>query len=142
MGNSGYVGDPEALTKEFWDTDPQKRREVLMPFFWHTIAEKGQLYGNRWQGNKVDCSNDMWFSYPGYNEILTGFADDERINSNAKTNNPNVTVLEYLNKQPAYKGKVAAFGSWDVFPFIINAERSGIPVNAGFAKASQSLTER
>jgi dienelactone hydrolase len=27
---------------------------------------------------------------------------------------------------------VAAFGSWDVFPFIINRERSGVLVNAGF----------
>src|SRR5690554_535534 len=131
VDDSGYVGDPEALTREFWDVDPLKRREVLMPFFWNTIASKGQLYGNRWQGNKVDCSNGMWFSYPGYNEILSGFADDERISSNAKTNNPNVTVLEFLNNQPAFKGRVAAFGSWDVFPYIINRDRSGIPVNAG-----------
>ena len=142
VDDSGYVGDPEALTGEFWDTDPLKRREVLMPFFWHTIASEGQLYGNRWQGNKVDCSNGMWFSYPGYNEILTGFADDERINSNAKTNNPNVTVLEYLNNQPGFKGRVAAFGSWDVFPYIINRERSKIPVNAGFEKATDNLTEK
>ena len=28
--------------------------------------------------------------------------------------------------------RVAAFTSWDVFPFIINTERSGIPVNAGW----------
>jgi len=141
VDDSGYVDNPEALTEEFWHADPLKRREMLMPFFWGTLAKEGQLYGNRKYDNKVDCSNSMWFSYPGYNEILTGFADNERINSNDKINNPNVTVLEYLNQQPAYKGKVAAFGSWDVFPFIINAERSGIPVNAGFAKASENLTE-
>lgn len=142
VDDSGYVGNPEALTKEFWHADPLKRREMLMPFFWSTLAKEGQLYGNRKYGNQVDCSNSMWFSYPGYNEILTGFADDQQINSNSKINNPNVTVLEYLNQQPAYRGKVAAFASWDVFPFIINAERSGIPVNAGFAKANQELTER
>lgn len=142
VDDSGYVGNPEALTKEFWHADPLKRREMLMPFFWSTLAKEGQLYGNRKYGNQVDCSNSMWFSYPGYNEILTGFADDQQINSNNKINNPNVTVLEYLNQQPAYRGKVAAFASWDVFPFIINAERSGIPVNAGFAKANQELTER
>lgn len=112
-----------------------------MPFMWKTIASQGQLYGNRKLGNKVDCSNSMWFSYPGYNEILTGFADDERITSNSKINNPNVTVLEYLNKRQEYKGKVAAFGSWDVFPFIINRERSGIPVNAGFEKAGENASE-
>src|SRR5699024_9326815 len=75
------------------------------------------------------------FSYPGYNEILTGEADDERINSNEKMNNPNITILEELNNSEAYAGKVAAFGSWDVFPYIINEQRSGVPVNAGFEKS-------
>jgi hypothetical protein len=114
-----------------------------MPFFWTVIAKQGQLYGNRAYGNNVNCSNRMWFSYPGYNEILCGFADDARIKTNNKIDNPNVTVLEFLNGKAAFRGKVAAFGSWDVFPFIINEERSGIPVNAGFENASgQKLTER
>lgn len=142
VNDAGYVDNPEALTEAFWDTDPLKRREVLMPFFWTTLVSEGQLYGNRKYGNKVDCSNNMWFSYPGYNEILTGFADNERINSNSKTNNPNVTVLEYLNNKPEFKGKVAAFGSWDVFPYIINRDRSGIRVNAGFETATDKLTEK
>ena len=142
IGDSGYVEDPEELVKEFWNIDPLKRREMLLPFFWDTIAKDGQLYGNRKYGNKADCSNQMWFSYPGYNEILSGFADDQNITSNDKINNPNTTILEYLNGQAAYKNKVAAFGSWDVFPYIINEERSGIYVNAGFKKAKKNLTER
>ena len=142
IDDSGYVKNPEELVETFWDQDPLKRRATLMPFFWNTIAKDGQLYGNRKYGNKVDCSNQMWFSYPGYNEILTGFADDEHITSNSKINNPNTTILEYLNNQAAYQGKVAAFGSWDVFPYIINQERSGIYVNAGFKKAKENLTER
>jgi hypothetical protein len=141
--NKDFVKNPEALKQRFWADTPEERREILMPFFWNTIAKKGQLYGNRLHDNKVDCSNTMWFSYPGYNEILCGYADDERVNSNAKNNNPNVTVLEYLNNLPSFKGKVAAFGSWNVFPFIINQERSGLPVNAGFAKATgEKLTDR
>lgn len=127
-----YTPHPEELESQFWASTPEMRREKLMPFFWNTIAGKGQLYGNRWKGNKVDCSNSMWFSYPGYNEILSGFADDDRIDSNKKINNPNVTVLEFINQQLGFQNRVAAFGSWDVFPYIINAERSGIPVNAGF----------
>jgi len=116
---------------------------MLMPFFCNTIATQGQLYGNRKYGNKVDCTNKMWFSYPGYNEILCGFADDEQINSNKKIPNPNATVLEYFNRQANLKGKVAAFCSWDVFPFIINEERSGVPVNAGFDRAAGSgLTDK
>ena len=129
IGKKEYVKDSVALKDTFWAPTSQKRRETLLPFFWSTIAKEGQLYGNREFKNYVNCSNKMWFSYPGYSEILTGGADDERINSNKKIDNPNVTVLEFLNNQPGYKGKVAAFGSWDVFPSIINEKRSGIPVN-------------
>ncbi|MBX2910880.1 MAG: sulfatase-like hydrolase/transferase [Cyclobacteriaceae bacterium] len=142
--NEKYVRGLESLLRQFWDDDPIKRRKALMPFFWSVIAREGQLYGNRAFGNHVGCTNGMWFSYPGYNEILTGHADDDRITSNAKVNNPNVTVLESVNRLPGFQGKVAAFGSWDVFPFIINEERSGVPVNAGFetaAGAGLSATE-
>lgn len=132
VDDTGMIESPGSLLKDFWDTDPLKRREMLLPFFWNTLSKEGQIYGNRAYGNKVDNSNHMWFSYPGYNEFLSGFADDERINSNDKINNPNVTLLEYLNQLPEYKGKVMAFGSWDVFPYIVNEERSGVPVNAGF----------
>lgn len=141
--NKDFVRDTAALRSAFWATTPSGRREILMPFFWSTVATQGQIYGNRTLSNKVDCSNTMWFSYPGYNEILSGFADDERINSNKKINNPNETVLEFLHKLPQYSGKVGAFGSWDVFPFIINEDRSAIPVNAGFEKAKGAkLTDR
>ena len=96
--NKTYTGDPAGMKSLFWDNEPEARRKKLMPFFWSTLAAEGQLYGNRNLNNKVDCSNTMWFSYPGYSEILCGFADDDRIHSNAKVDNPNVTVLEYLNK--------------------------------------------
>ncbi|SHM30997.1 phosphoglycerate mutase [Cyclobacterium lianum] len=135
VDDTGMIKDQGSLLPEFWHQDPLKRRQMLMPFTWSTLAEKGQLYGNRAFGNKADLRNDMLFSYPGYNEILTGAPDDERINSNAKTNNPNTTLLEHLQQMPEFEGKVMAFGSWDVFPYIINEERSGIPVNAGFDKA-------
>lgn len=141
--NKTFVDDTAALKERFWARTAEERRRRLMPFFWTTISDKGQLYGNRQYDNKVDCSNTMWFSYPGYNEILCGFADDERINSNKKIPNPNKTVLEFLNNQTPYKGKVAAFGSWDVFPYIINEERSKVPVNAGYENAQgEGLTDR
>ena len=141
--NTAYVEDTTSLKSHFWRTTPEERREVLLPFIWNTISNEGQLHGNRWEGSKVDVSNTMFFSYPGYNEILTGKADDARITSNDKINNPNRTILEQLNAQEEYKGKVAAFGSWDVFPFIINEERSGVPVNAGFKTAKgDNLSEK
>jgi hypothetical protein len=141
--NQTYVNDTTELKEKFWRETAEDRREVLLPFIWGEVARMGQLHGNRTLGSKVDLTNTMWFSYPGYNEILSGRADDDRINSNDKIPNPNTTVLEIANKDPRYIGKVAAFGSWDVFPYIINQERSGLPVNAGFELATgDGLTER
>jgi hypothetical protein len=125
QGDSGYI------FKNYWDDDVNERRKKLMPFLWNTIRAKGQVYGNRLYGNQVDNANPYWFSYPGYNEIMTGYADTS-INRNDYPPNPHVTVLEFLNKQPKLKGKVAAFGAWDAFDRILNEERSGIPVICGF----------
>jgi hypothetical protein len=135
--DSALVHDPRYTpglsgTKEaFWTSSPVERRRRLLPFLWDSIVPRGVLLGDRNAGSLVDITNAHRFSYPGYSEILTGFADDERIKSNNKIPNPNRTVLEFLNEQAALKGKVAAFASWDVFPFIINEERSGVPVNSG-----------
>jgi hypothetical protein len=76
-------------------------------------------------------TNRLNFSYPGYNETLTGFADP-RIHSNDNVPNPNVTVFEWLNAKPAFAGKVAAFGAWNVYNGIFNKERCGFVVNAGY----------
>ena len=135
IGDTEYVDDTLELKELFWHEDFTERRRLLMPFFWSDLAVNGVLLGNRNNASKVNVTNNHWFSYPGYNEILTGFAD-ENINSNDKVNNPNVTVLEFANKQPGFEDKVAAFGSWDVFPYIINEQRSGVYVNAGFEPVS------
>ncbi len=140
--SKSFVSDSAAVIRDFWAETPQQRREKLMPFFWTTIAKQGQLYGNRALSNFVNVSNNQWFSYPGYNEILCGFADNERIHSNDKLENPNKNVLEFIHQQKEYKGKVAAYSSWDVFPFIINTKRSGVPVNAGIVNAKGNVNEK
>ncbi|SHI44091.1 sulfatase-like hydrolase/transferase [Pseudozobellia thermophila] len=138
-----FVHDTTELKEKFWRATAKERRETLMPFLWKEVSKIGQLHGNRSLGSQVDLTNKMWFSYPGYNEILTGSPDDARIDSNKKIDNPNTTILETANSDARYKGKVAAFGSWDVFPYIINEGRSGVPVNAGFEIAQgKDLTER
>lgn len=143
VANSKYVHDTTGLKEQFWSEGPTERREALMPFLWKEAIKTGQIHGNRNLGSKVNLTNKMWFSYPGYNEILTGRADDKNITSNDKINNLNETVLEIANRSTNIKGKVAAFASWDVFPFIVNEERSGVPVNAGFETAKgDDLTER
>jgi hypothetical protein len=124
-------GDSDYIFKHYWSNDENERRKKLFPFLWNTVVNNGQLYGNRTADNKVDNMNPYWFSYPGYNEIMTGFPDTT-INSNDFPANPHVNVLEFLNKQPKLKGKVAAFGAWDAFDRILNKERSGIPVVSAF----------
>ncbi|TMU54790.1 alkaline phosphatase family protein [Flagellimonas algicola] len=142
IANKEYVHDTTQLKNSFWRATATERRKALMPFFWSKVTSMGQLHGNRSVGSKMNLTNAMWFSYPGYNEILTGAADDARITSNDKFNNPNTTVLERYNQTETGKGKVAAFGSWDVFPFIVNEERSGVPVNAGFESATKNPNSR
>jgi hypothetical protein len=67
---------------------------------------------------------------------------DPRIDSNDKIPNPNVTVLEWLNRRSSFAGRVAAFGSWEVLPFILNEERSGIPSNGDGPPIAKASTER
>ncbi len=122
--------DSSAIYKSYWAETPEKRREKLLPFIWGTIAANGQLYGNRLYDTKVDNSNPYWFSYPGYSEIFTGFVDTA-INTNKYPVNPHTNVLEFINKQPGFKGKVAAFCAWDAFDKILAEERSGVPVISG-----------
>jgi membrane-anchored protein YejM (alkaline phosphatase superfamily) len=140
--NSSYAEDKDFLEQNFVGKSIQENRALLMPFFWGTIAKEGQLHGNRNKESKMNLTNTMVFSYPGYNEILTGNADDDNITSNDKIYNQNETVLELVNSVGEYKGKVAAFASWDVFPFIINDKRSGVSVNSGYINATGNLSDR
>ncbi len=132
----GGLADEQATRAAFWRDAPQARREALMPFLWSTVARQGQIFGNQARGSIARLTNTRKFSYPGYNEILTGFADD-RIDSNAKRPNENVTVLEWLNRRPAFQGRVAAFSGWDVMPFIINRDRAGFPVMGGWERVPE-----
>jgi hypothetical protein len=127
----GGVQKVDLLQKEFGGDTPENRRKTLLPFMWNVIAKNGQIFGNANAGSEAKVTNGRNFSYPGYNEIFTGAADPT-INSNDKTPNRNVTVLEWLNGQDDFHNRIAAFGSWDVFPYILNRERSKLRVVAGW----------
>jgi len=127
----GAVGKTNELKAEFWRPDPQRSREVLFPFLWGTVARQGQVFGNRRLGSEVRVTNGRNFSYPGYNEFLTGIADP-KIDSNDKVLNANTNVFEWLNTRPGYRGKVAAAVNWDVLPWILNGPRAGFPIWSGF----------
>jgi hypothetical protein len=103
-----------------------------MPFVWGKIAKEGQIFGNRDKQSDAHVTNGLKFSYPGYSETFCGFADP-RIDSNDYPPNPNQTVFEWLNRKPAFHGRVAAIGAWDAFDRVLNEKRCGFPVNCGFA---------
>ena len=139
LHNETRTPDGETLKAMYWATQAEERRKKLLPFFWMVIAAKGQLYGNREYDNNVNVSNAYAKSYPGYNEIFTGNTDPF-IASNRKVKNPNLNVLEYLNQKPAFKGKIAVFTSWDVFPWIFNTERNGLAVNSGYENTTATAS--
>lgn len=127
----GGVQDVEQLRKDFWRATPEEGRQALMPFLWNVVAKGGQIYGNQYKGSIAQVTNGFKFSYPGYNEMTTGYADP-RINSNEFGVNPNVTVFEWLNNWPAFHDQVAIFGTWNVFNDIFRAKTSGLLVRAGW----------
>ncbi len=122
--NSKYTDTKSDIRKKFWAETPEQRRKLLMPFFWSTMMNNGQLYGDRDMGNCDEVANKYHFSYPGYNEIFTGFPD-ERMNTNNHILDPNVNVLEDVGKQRGFEDKVGILASWEGFPDILNVQRSG-----------------
>ena len=127
----GGVEDVAATKKAFWRPTALERREVLLPFFWTVIAKQGVLYGNADVGSSAQVENGFKFSYPGYNEIITG-AGDPRIDSNDYPPNPNVSVFEWLDGSPELKGRVGVVAGWDAFPRIFNRDRSRLDMRVGW----------
>jgi hypothetical protein len=129
--NGGIWEKERELKREFWRTDPAERRKVLFPFLWNTVAARGQIFGNQAKGSIAHVTNGLAFSYPGYNEMLTGHPD-ARINSNEFGPNPNLTVFEWLNGLPDLHGHVAVYATWATFKNIFNVERSKLPLQVGW----------
>ena len=130
--NAGGSWLPEAdLRKRYWRATAAERREALFPFLWGTVAKRGQIFGNQTLGSIARVSNGKAFSYPGYNEMSTGFANDV-IDSNEFGPNPTQSVFEWLNKFDDFRGRVAIFGTWGVFKDIFSERRSGLVIQAGW----------
>lgn len=134
------VEETAALKARYWRETEPERRAALMPFIWGTIAKEGQLFGNRLKGSDAHVTNGFFFSYPGYSESLCGFADP-RISSNDNIPNPNITLLEWLHAKAAFRGKVAAFGAWDVIASAVNGVRGGFPANAGWSEFNMAVKD-
>jgi hypothetical protein len=125
-----------SLAKQYVRATPEESRKALMPFLWSTMVPQGAIYGNRDKGSDASVTNGLNFSYPGYSETLTGHADP-RIHSNDNIPNPNVTVLEWLDRgwkkaEPSAHDLTGVFGAWEVIGGAVNAQRCGFPVNVAY----------
>jgi len=129
--SGGIWGKPERLKREFWRDDISDRRKTLFPFLWGVVATQGQIIGNQTKGSIARVTNGKAFSFPGYNEMLTG-SPDPKIDSNEFGPNPNATVFEWLNKQPEFRDQVAVFATWSTFKDIFNIGRSHLPIQVGW----------
>ena len=134
MEDKEYSKKSKLIKEKFWSDNEVGRTEKLTPFISHYIKNNGSLIGDRRKRSKMSVANSWYFSYPGYSEIYTGVVDNT-IDSNKPFNNPNVTFLEWLNIKSEFKDKMGVFGSWDLYPYIFNVERSKLHVNAGFTFA-------
>ena len=134
--NDPRLSDTAIARAMYWAETATERRQKLMPFFWNVIARQGELFGNRDYKNRVNVSNPYSLSYPGYSELLTGDVDFS-IWSNEKKSNHNKNILEELSATSTYSGKVAAFTSWEMFPYILNGKdknKKGFVLNSGLQK--------
>lgn len=123
---------PSELRRRWWREDPDERRAALFPFLWGTVAKQGQIFGNQLKGSVAQVTNGKAFSYPGYNEMTTGYPNPA-IDSNDFGPNPNATVFEWLNAFPEFRGKVAVFGTWEKYDDIFNRRRNGLFMQTAWA---------
>jgi hypothetical protein len=120
----------QAVRDRYWRETPEARRAVLMPFFWTEIAAKGTVRSN------VVVTNKYRVSFPGYSEILTGRAQDDRITGNIDLQNPTETVLEFVRRKLSLgRNDVALFGSWNHFRFIGESKPGTVFINSGYEEA-------
>lgn len=129
--------DIEMARERFSAETAEKRRKLLMPYFWGTLAPAGMVFGNVERGNRVLVRNAIKWSTPGYSEILTGIVDKDIID-NSPVRYPNRTVLEHVKTTLGLeKSEVAEFGSWDGFAyaaasqddaFVMNGAHDALPV--------------
>lgn len=135
VNNPEFTPDPVSLRSLFLPDTKEERRRKLLPFLWDIVAKQGLLFGDRDMNSKVNSANLYSVSYSGYNEIFTG-TTDIFIANNKKKYNKNINVLEWLHSKPSFKDKIAVFTSWDIFPYILNTRRNGLPINNGSGKVS------
>ncbi len=139
INSKKLVKDVDALKKNFWTGDNVSSREKITPFIWNTMAKQGSIIGERKKASKMKVTNRYRFSYPGYNEIFSGYGDP-KVNSNDFPDNHNLTIFDLLQADEKFKNKSVAVATWDAFPRIINNKRNGVPVYVNIKDSAGKCT--
>ena len=125
------------LMAGLWDESPAVRRSRLFPYFWGSLVQEGQLWGNRLLGSRVDSKNRVLKSFAGYAEILTGRSWDRIITDNRVRPMPGPTLLEVLQDAKVWGEKKLFSCFLGAIPEYCCPRTEFLVVNAGF----QALTE-
>ena len=132
--------DIEVTRKRYWRATPEERRAALMPWFWQTFAPSGMVVGNQARGSRVTVRNSLWFSYPGYSEILTGQPQPD-VRSNDLVRYPHRTVLDYVQSKLGLRPtEVAQIGSWDGFKMAASRSDGTFFMNGAFESVPAPLS--
>jgi hypothetical protein len=132
--------DIAVTRKRYWRDTPEERRAALMPWFWGTLAPSGMVLGNQARRSKVTVRNPMWFSYPGYSEMLTGQPQPDVL-SNDLVRYPHQTVLDYTHRKLGLKPtEVAQIGSWDGFKMAASRSDGTFFMNGAFEPVPAALS--
>jgi Type I phosphodiesterase / nucleotide pyrophosphatase len=140
LHNPLYTPDTTLQKALYWDSNAEARRRKLLPFFWSVLANRAQIYGNRLYDNHVNTGNPWNLSYAGYNEMFTG-TTDIRVSTNARKLNRHSNIFERLNGMDDYRGRVALFSSWDVFPYILKKEQNDYFFNSAYDSIADPALE-
>lgn len=132
--------DIEVVGERYQADTAKARREKLMPFFWGTLAPSGMVFGNAEHGSRVQVTNAIKWSTPGYSEILTGIVDPVIVD-NSPQRYPNQTILEYVVEQlDLPKSKVVQIGSWDGFRFAAASRGDAFVMNGSYEALPPALS--
>jgi hypothetical protein len=104
----------EDLRKRYWRDDPRAPRSCCFRSCGERSRSRARYSATRHAGSIAQVTNGKAFSYPGYNEMTTGYPNDA-IDSNEFGPNPNPSVFEWLNNQSEFRGQVAVYGTWNAF---------------------------
>ncbi|HEX5787161.1 MAG TPA: hypothetical protein VFY03_03200, partial [Woeseiaceae bacterium] len=117
--------DIGAMRERYGAATAAERRARLMPELWTRLLPQGMAFGNVAHGNHVKVRNGVYWSTPGYVEMLTG-APRREVRDNDFRRYPYPTALDLAREAPGMSfGQVAQFGSWDGFALAASRSDEG-----------------